>query len=86
MAVATAVAAARMGSIVLRLCRMSMPPANPSVGGCMSVNYCTFGERKKEEKGKRRRRRTEEEEEEEEERKTRRKRERKRERVKAPWL
>ncbi len=36
-----AVAAARMGSIVLRLCRTSTLPANPPVGGCMPVNYCT---------------------------------------------
>lgn len=49
-------AAARMGSIVLRLCRTSTPPANPPVGGCMPVNYCTFGERR------RRRKKTEEEE------------------------
>ena len=41
-----AVAAARMGSIVLRLCRTSTPPANPPVGGCMPVNYCTLGEKK----------------------------------------
>lgn len=40
-----AVAAARMGSIVLRLCRMSTPPANPPVGGCMPVNYCTLGKK-----------------------------------------
>jgi len=39
-----AVAAARMGPIVLRLCRTSTPPANPPVGGCMPVNYCTLGE------------------------------------------
>lgn len=30
------------GLIVLRLCRMSTPPANPPVGGCMPVNYCTL--------------------------------------------
>jgi len=35
------------GLIVLRLCRMSTPPANPPVGGCMPVNYCTLGEEKK---------------------------------------
>lgn len=34
------------GLIVLRLCRMSTPPANPPVGGFMPVNYCTFGEEK----------------------------------------
>lgn len=45
--VAVAAAAARMGSIVLRLCRTSTPPANPPVGGCMPVNYCTFGERRR---------------------------------------
>lgn len=50
-----AVAAARMGSIVLRLCRTSTPPANPPVGGCMPVNYCTLGEKKREEgRGRRR--------------------------------
>ncbi|KAI9524070.1 hypothetical protein NQZ68_021032 [Dissostichus eleginoides] len=41
-----AVAAARMGSFVLRLCRTSTPFANPPVGGCMPVNYCTLGEKK----------------------------------------
>lgn len=51
-----AVAAARMGSIVLRLCRTSTPPANPPVGGCMPVNYCTLGEKKKEEGGRQRER------------------------------
>lgn len=51
-----AVAAARMGSIVLRLCRTSTPPANPPVGGCMPVNYCTLGE-KKEKKEERKRER-----------------------------
>lgn len=50
-----AVAATRMGSIVLRLCRMSTPPANPPVGGCMPVNYCTLGSKKKEESGERKR-------------------------------
>lgn len=49
-----AVAAARMGPIVLRLCRTSTPPANPPVGGCMPVNYCTLGE-KNEKKEKRER-------------------------------
>lgn len=33
--------------IVLRLCRMSTPPSNPPVGGCMPVNYCTLGAEKK---------------------------------------
>lgn len=42
-----AVAKARMGSIVLRLCMMNTLPANPPVGGYMPVNYCTFGEGKK---------------------------------------
>lgn len=59
-----AVAVARMGSIVLRLCRTSTPPANPPVGGCMPVNYYTLEEKKREEgreremrsTGKRRRR------------------------------
>ncbi len=58
-----AVAAARMGAIVLRLCRTSTPPANPPVGGCMPVNYCTLGERRRKREremrntGRRRRRR-----------------------------
>lgn len=42
------------GLIVLRLCRMSTPPANPPVGGCMPVNYCTLGEGKKRERGRKR--------------------------------
>lgn len=37
------------GLIVLRLCRTSTPPANPPVGGCMPVNYCTLGEEEREE-------------------------------------
>lgn len=49
-----AVAVARMGSIVLRLCRTSTPPANPPVGGCMPVNYCTVEEKKREEEGRER--------------------------------
>lgn len=53
-----AVVAARMSSIVLRLCRTSTPPANPPVGGCMPVNYCTFGEKKKIEKKEEREKRS----------------------------
>lgn len=42
-----AVAMARMGYIVLRLCMMNTLPANPPVGRYMPVNYCTFGEEEK---------------------------------------
>lgn len=45
-----AVAMARMGYIVLRLCMMNTLPTNPPVGRYMPVNYCTFGEGKKEKK------------------------------------
>lgn len=40
------------GLIVLRLCRTSTPPANPPVGGCMPVNYCTLGEKKEKKEGR----------------------------------
>lgn len=65
-----------MGSIVLRLCRTSTPPANPPVGGCMPVNYCTLEKEKK----KRRRRKREGDEEHRKKEKKRRRSERHRER------
>lgn len=74
-----------MGSIVLRLCRMCMLPANLPVGGYMPVNYCTFGEEKRE--GEERKRH----EEHKKKRRRRKKKERgsetqEREREKPPWL
>lgn len=77
-----AVAVARMGSIVLRLCRTSTPPANPPVGGCMPVNYCTLEEGEKERR--RRRRREADEEHRKKEKKRRRRSERDRERERSP--
>lgn len=55
-----AVAMARMGYIVLRLCMMNTLPTNPPVGRYMPVNYCTFGEGKKREEGRKRKNRDEE--------------------------
>lgn len=71
-----AVAMARMGYIVLRLCMMNTLPTNPPVGGYMPVNYCTFGEEKKRRRWKEEKLRwgaheeEEEEEQEKEERET----------------
>lgn len=62
------------GLIVLRLCRMSTPPANPPVGGCMPVNYCTLREKKR--RRKRERERGAQEYEEERRRRSERERER----------
>lgn len=73
------------GSIVLRLCRTNTPPANPPVGGCMPVNYCTLGEKKREKE----KRGGDEEHRKTKERKRRRSGERlkrEREREKPPWL
>lgn len=71
-----------MGSIVLRLCRTSTPPANPPVGGCMPVNYCTLEEKKKRER--RRRKREGDEEHRKKEKKRRRRSERERQRERSP--
>lgn len=79
------------GLIVLRLCRTSTPPANPPVGGCMPVNYCTLGEEEREEG---RGREGDEEHRNKKEKKKKRRRwrrrrsesHREREREKPPWL